>query len=186
VTYPIEIRQAISSDLPDLASLDHDYSTDHVWQMSLSRGSEEISVAFRDVRLPRPMRVHYPRDPRLLADTWTKKAALLIGESDGARLAYLCMIEGMPQDSGWVADLVVDLRHRRRGIATALLGRAMGWCRERGYTSLYMEMQSKNHAAICLARKLGFGFSGFSDQYYPDADIALFYRMPIKERLTDG
>lgn len=62
----------------------------------------------------------------------------------------------------------------------------MGWCRERGYTSLYMEMQSKNHAAICLARKLGFGFSGFSDQYYPDADIALFYRMPIKERLTDG
>jgi hypothetical protein len=36
------VRQAISSDIPDLVKLDHDYSSDHVWQMGVTRGPDEI------------------------------------------------------------------------------------------------------------------------------------------------
>src|SRR3972149_9703950 len=57
---PFVIRQAVSTDIPTLIELDHSYSTDHVWQMALQPGSPGVEVAFREVRLPRPMRVRYP------------------------------------------------------------------------------------------------------------------------------
>jgi len=40
---------------------------------------------------------------------------------------------------------------------------------------MILEMQSKNYPAISLARKMGFVFSGYSDRYYPDREIALFF-----------
>ncbi|MCJ7513237.1 MAG: GNAT family N-acetyltransferase [Anaerolineales bacterium] len=182
MTQRISIRQAISSDITDLVALDHDYSTDHVWQMALNRSSDEISLTFRQVRLPRPMRVHYPRAPQRLADEWTRRAAVLVGEADGERLAYLSLVPAPADNSGWISDLVVSSKHRRQGIATAMIGMARRWCRERRYDSLFAEMQSKNFPAINLARKLGFSFAGYSDQYYPDQDIALFFRLSIRER----
>ena len=62
------IRSAISSDIPWLMKLDHGYSTDHVWQMALRKEANEVAISFREVRLPRPMRVIYPRDYTTLAD----------------------------------------------------------------------------------------------------------------------
>jgi ribosomal protein S18 acetylase RimI-like enzyme len=182
MTQRIQIRQAISSDISDLVRLDHDFSTDHVWQMALNRATDEIGILFRQVRLPRPMRVHYPRPPQRLADEWTRRAAVFVGEADGERLAYLCLVHGLADNSGWVSDLVVSSRHRRQGIGTAMLGMARAWSRDRHHESLFLEMQSKNFPAINLARKLGFTFAGYSDQYYPDQDIALFFRLGIRER----
>ena len=178
----INIRQAISSDISDLVALDHDYSTDHVWQMALNRASDEISIAFRQVRLPRPMRVQYPRAAERLADEWTRKAAVLVAEAEGERLAYLALIPAPADRAGWISDLVVSSRHRRQGIATAMVGAARTWSRDRGFHSLFLEMQSKNYPAICLARKLGFNFAGYSDLYYPDQDIALFFQLTLRER----
>jgi RimJ/RimL family protein N-acetyltransferase len=40
-------------------------------------------------------------------------------------------------------------------------------------------MQSKNYPAIALARKLGFSYSGYSDRYYADQDIALFFYLGV-------
>jgi ribosomal protein S18 acetylase RimI-like enzyme len=182
MTQRISIRQAISSDITDLVALDHDYSTDHVWQMALNRSSDEISIAFRQVRLPRPMRVRYPRPAERLADDWTRKAAVLVAEAEGERLAYLSLVQAPADDAGWISDLVVSSRYRRQGIATALLGTARAWSRERGYHSLFIEMQSKNYPAISLTRKLGFGFAGYSDLYYPEQEIALFFQLGIRER----
>lgn len=178
----VSIRQAISSDITELVALDHDYSTDHVWQMALNRGSDEISITFRQVRLPRPMRVRYPRPAQRLADEWTRQAAVLVAEADGERLAYLTLAQSPLDRAGWISDLVVSSRHRRQGIATALIGTARAWSRERAGHSLFIEMQSKNYPAISLARKLGFGFAGYSDQYYPEQEIALFFQLGIRER----
>ena len=182
MTQRIHIHQAISSDITDLVALDHDYSTDHVWQMALNRASDEISVVFRQVRLPRPMRVHYPRPSQGLADDWTRKAVVLVAEAEGERLAYLSLAQAPADHAGWISDLVVSSRHRRQGIATALIGTARAWSRERGHHSLFIEMQSKNFPAINLARKLGFTFAGYSDQYYPEQEIALFFQLGIRER----
>ena len=98
---------------------------------------------------------------------------------EGNLLGYLSIVEGPSQAMGWVTDLVVNLRRRRQGVASRLLVAAREWCRERGITRLFLEMQSKNYPAVCLARKMGFVFSGYSDQFYPDQDIALFFSLSL-------
>jgi hypothetical protein len=63
---PIQVRQATSTDLPNLAALDHGYSTDYVWQMTAreEEASSETIITFRTARLPRSVRVSSPRDAR--------------------------------------------------------------------------------------------------------------------------
>ncbi len=175
----LTVRPAVSSDIPDLIALDHNYNTDHVWQMDLRRSPEGVAATFREVRLPRPMRVAYPRDPQRLADDWTRRLGVLVAEQGEARRGYLALAESTVEAAAWVSDLVVGLRDRRRGIATRLLASAWDWCRQQGLKRIFLEMQSKNHPAISLARKLGFVFSGYSDHYYPSEDIALFFCLDL-------
>jgi ribosomal protein S18 acetylase RimI-like enzyme len=175
----LEIRPAISSDIPDLIAFDHNYSTDHVWQMEFRSRPDEVASTFREVRLPRAMRVVYPRDPRRLADEWTHRSVILIAEHAESRRGYLAIVESTAEGAAWSTDLVVGLRDRRQGVATRLVGAAWDWCRQRGYRRLFLEMQSKNFPAIQLARKLGFEFAGYSDRYYPSEDIALFFCLDL-------
>jgi ribosomal protein S18 acetylase RimI-like enzyme len=173
------VRQAISSDITALIAFDHGYSTDHVWQMSFQDGSGQVAVTFREVRLPRPMRVTYPRNPERLADEWTSYSIMLVAEKDAELLGYLTLGVGPAQQAGWMMDLVTSLRYRRQGIATNMVGMARKWCKERELSQMFMEMQSKNYPAICLARKLGFVFAGYSDRYYQDQDIAVFFSLDL-------
>jgi ribosomal-protein-alanine N-acetyltransferase len=174
------IRPAVSSDIDALIALDHGFSTDHVWQLSYSQEAEGMSVAFREVRLPRTMQVNYPRQPERLADEWTSKSGVLIGVLEDRPIGYLTVLEGPAEDTAWITDIVIDLRYRRMGIATRLLQFAKEWCLERGLTTMFMEMQSKNYPAICLAQKANFTFAGYSDRYYPDLEIVLFFAYDLK------
>ncbi|MGD8864408.1 MAG: GNAT family N-acetyltransferase, partial [Anaerolineales bacterium] len=148
----LHIRQAISSDIKALVGMDHGYSTDHVWQLSLQRGSDEISAAFREVRLPRPMQVSYPRNPEQLVDDWTDKAVVLLAAIGETPAGYLSLIHGPADGSGWITDVVVDLRYRRQGIGSKLVGAAKEWARQRQIVKLFIEMQSKNYPGVRLAQ----------------------------------
>jgi ribosomal protein S18 acetylase RimI-like enzyme len=176
---PLSIRPATSSDIPHLVTLDHHFSTDHVWQMSFNSSGEEVSISFREVRLPRPMRVQYPHNPEHLIDEWTNKLVLLIAEQEHSLAGYICIEQSTAPQIGWITDLVVSLPARRQGVGSNLLHQARSWCKQQGYTRIVMEMQSKNFPAIQLARKAGFVYSGYSDQYFPDQDIALFFALEI-------
>jgi GNAT superfamily N-acetyltransferase len=171
----VVIRPAVSSDIHELLAFDHSYSTEHVWQMGTEDDPPGVGVTFREVRLPRPMRVTYPRNPQRLANEWTHCVAFLVADLDGARVGYLAMVEGPAPGSGWVTDFAVEKLHRRQGIGSRLLASACAWCNQQGMTRLFMEMQSKNVPAIRLAKKMGFIFAGFSDRYYLDQDIAIFF-----------
>lgn len=175
----VEIRAAISADIPDLIAMDHGYSTDHVWQMGVRDGREGRSVQFQEVRLPRPMRVAYPRDPERLADEWTHRAVVLVAETDGEKLGYTSLVPGPAPDSAWVVDLVVDLRYRGRGYGRALLNSARAWAAANDFSMIFVEAQTKNFPAIELARRSGFAYSGYSDYYFPDGDIALFFSQKL-------
>jgi ribosomal protein S18 acetylase RimI-like enzyme len=171
----IHIRKAISSDIPRIIQMDHGSSTSHVWQLSLNKQAGEIVATFREVRLPRPMQISYPRDPQRLPDEWTRSAALLLAERNEEPLGYLVLNRAMAEQSGWVTDLVVDVRYRRQGVGSRLLRAAKLWCHEQGFQRLFLEMQSKNYPAIALAQHTGFQYAGYSDIYYRDQDIALFF-----------
>lgn len=171
----IEIRPAFSTDIPKLISLDHNYVTDHVWQMTLKTSDNQTQIAFREVRLPRAVQVLYPYDPAKLADTWTRRDALLVAESVLGFVGYIGLKKEATPQGAWVTDLVVDRASRQKGIGSALMFAAKEWCAQQGVAHLTLEMQPKNYPAIQFAYNLGFDFCGYNDQYYDNQDIALFF-----------
>jgi ribosomal protein S18 acetylase RimI-like enzyme len=170
----IEIRPAISSDLPALIKLEHFVETTHVWQMDVNSDLEQIEIRFREIRLPRAVRLDYPRNAEDLADIWTRKHLFLSAIHQGQPIAYLA-IEIEQTHTAKVTDLVVSEKYRRQGIATAMLISAKDWAKQRGLKRLVLEMQAKNHAAIQLARKLGYEYCGFCDDYFANHDIGVFF-----------
>ncbi|MEE9599919.1 MAG: GNAT family N-acetyltransferase [Anaerolineales bacterium] len=171
----INIRPANSTDVPKMVSVDHNYATGHVWQMTLDLTDIQTQVSFREVRLPREVHVNYPRITRKLVDDWTKRDLLLLAEEDEIVRGYISVRLGLAPASAWVDDLAVDRIFRRNGIGSALVLAAQDWCGKKGIHRLTLEMQPKNYPAIQFAYKLGFEFSGYNDQYYRDQEIAIFF-----------
>lgn len=170
------VRQAqTESDLAACSQLDHTYSTGHVWQVDLREESDDTSVRFRVVHLPRTIRVTYPRDRETLARAWKVRDCFLVATVGEAILGYVNMrVEG-PGSNGWIHDLVVDQRVRRRKIGSALLDQALRWARLHDLRHVTADVQTKNYPALGFLRAHGFTFYGFNDHYYANQDIALFF-----------
>ena len=166
----IEIRPLEDTDLNGIADLDHSFHTDYVWQMEILSEPTQIGITFREVRLPRSMHVDYPRENDLKFPVTSFKA-----ENKSEFVGYISIVLNRAPQTAWITGMAVLRRKRREGIGTALLLHAQKWARQQSCKRILMEMQSKNYPSICLANKLGFEFSGFSDQYYSNQDIALFF-----------
>lgn len=171
----INIRPMDASDLTQLVEIDHSYHTDHVWQMELGISEEQVAVSFRKIRLPRSMKVDYPREAALLADTWKEKAVIYVADIEEEPAGYLALTSVPVPGITQVTDLAVKRRLRKNGIGTALIRAALAWTYENEGGQLILEMQSKNFPGISLAHKMGFEFCGYNDRYYPNQDIALFF-----------
>ena len=176
----IEIRPAVQQDIPVLVSLDHDYVSDHVWQMDISQDEKDMRINFRQIQLPRSVRVDYPRPPQELLADWQNRSAVLVAVLDGQVIGYASLMLGCAPLTTWVTDLAVLRRLRRQGIASALLLAAQQWARQKSSLRLVLEMQPKNYPAICMAQKLGFDLCGYNDRYYTNHDIALFFAKAVR------
>lgn len=175
----MEIHPTVATDLPRLMGMDHSCSSDYVWQVDLRREGGQVSVNLREVRLPRPVSVPYPRNPYALADEWQYRTVMLtlaMPEPSG----YLCLSAQSAAEVVWVTDLAVAPELRKRGLGLALLKAAEAWAMERGSRMLFFEMTAKNHPAIRLAQKFGFEFCGYNDHYYANHDVALFFGRALK------
>ena len=171
----IEIRPAVSTDIAVLEGLDHTCETTHVWQINNQTTKDHIFYDLREVRLPRVLRLNYPRRADSLKDSWTQHSLFLVARCDGNLVGYLILDEKPDLKSALIRDIVVDLPSRRQGIATALILAAKDWLRKLGVTRLVLEVPAKNHPTIELLRKLRFSFSGLADNYYANNEIAFFY-----------
>lgn len=171
----IKVRSLELADLPVLMDIDHSFHTDHVWQMDLENSEDDVAVRFREIRLPRSMKVEYPRSVAIFTETWKEKAAVLVAVSGEEPVGYLAIAQGNVPGVFQVTDFTVLRRLRRNGIGTALIRGALVWLEQNSGAQLILEMQSKNYPAICLANKLGFEFCGYNDRYYSNQDIALFF-----------
>lgn len=175
-----EIKPASSNDLPRLMALDHSCVSDYVWQLELRSEPKRVSANFHEVRLPRSVKVAYPRDPALLVEVWDTRDKVLAAWEEEILIGYISAVEDAASSVVWVPDLVVSPTMRRRGVASALLMAAQAWAEERGVRRILLEMQSKNHPCIRLAQKFGYEFCGYNDQYYPTQDVALFFGRALK------
>ena len=175
----IEIRPTVATDLSRLMGMDHSCSSEYVWQVDLRREAGQVSVNLREVRLPRPVLVPYPRNAFALADEWNYKTAMLTATGPEP-IGYVCWNAQSATDVVWVTDLAVAPEQRKRGVGMALLKTAESWALEHGSRMLFIETVAKNHPAIRMAQKLGFEFCGYNDHYYANRDVALFFGRSLK------
>jgi len=178
--YPLQFRPAISADIIRLIGMNHECSSDYVWQLNLDKSPTGVTASLRQVRLPRSIQVQYPHDYLSLADVWKTSGHTLVALHDGVPVGYIRFWEQLTSSSVWVIDLVTATEARRKGVATELLRYVEDWASNRKNRQLFIEMSSKNHPAISLAKKLGFEFSGYNDHYYASQDVALFFGKLLK------
>jgi GNAT superfamily N-acetyltransferase len=131
------------------------------------------------MRLPRAVRVDYPRPPAALAERWTHLPGLLVATLAGHPIGYAALLLDRLPGAVWVSDLVVDRELRRKGIGSGLLLAAGEWGLSMQCDTLALEMQTKNYPAIRLASKLGFEFCGYNDGYYTHHETGIFFRKLI-------
>lgn len=175
----IQIRPAISDDIPHLIAIDHGFTSDYVWQLDIQQEENQVHINFRELRLPRSVRVDYPRSVNLLADNWTERSALLIACLGEKPVGYISLMSDVTPVTIWVTDLVVERRLRHQGIGSALVLAAQEWARKQRFARIVLEMQPKNIPALRMAEKLGFAFCGFNDRFYENHDIAIFFGKPL-------
>ncbi len=171
----ISVRGAKAGDMGALTELDHNYTTEYVWQMDLDQEDGQTLVRFRESRLPRVMTVSYPQSSAALTKTWKKQAAFLVAHEEEEILGYISMSSDIAPHTLWVTSLAVNNLNRRQGIGTQLILAAQTWATQNDHHRVVLEMQSKNFPAIRFAQKLAFEFCGYNDRYYENQDIALFF-----------
>lgn len=168
------IRFATSEDLQACLHISGACETEHVWQLTQREQPDQIAIMLSDVRLPRPMRVEYPRSAEDILSVWKTADALLVAEERGAICGFADLHAETWHDLAWVKNLIVAEPFRRQGIGSALLAAAIRWAHSQRLQTLMVEAQSQNWPAICFYRKHGFAFCGFNDRYYVN-QIALFF-----------
>ena len=180
----IHIRPAIASDIPALVSMDHSYTTEHVWQLDYGHERDEtaeprsqVALAFREMRLPRSVQVSYPRPVQHLETDWMHRSGLLVALIEGYPIGYISLALGFAPNITWATDLVVEPLLRRKSIGSGLVLAALEWAANMDAHTLILEMQPKNYPAIQMALKLGFEFCGYNDRHYPHHEIGIFFAL---------
>lgn len=176
----MDVRLATLADLNACLSLEHDWVTDHVWQMKFHEVGDRVDITFQTVRLPRRMGVKYPRDVEQLVADWQRGEGFWVAEVDGEVRGYADLVVRPWQRVGWVTNMAVDRTYRRQGIGTSLMRHARQWAWEQELQAVVVETTTKNYPAFCFYEKLGFEFCGYNDHYYPNQDIALFFALMFR------
>ena len=169
------VRSATAADLSTCLSFDPSFETEYVWQMDGRLQEGQISTSFRTVRLPRPMRVAYPRDVKQLNAGWLACDAMLVADDNRMLVGYAALAKRGAQAAAWVQDLIVTKAARRSGVGSALLAGVGRWAREEKLAWIMIEVQTKNYPAIQFCHKHGFTFCGYHDHFFANQDIAVFF-----------
>jgi ribosomal protein S18 acetylase RimI-like enzyme len=173
-----QIRNTISTDVARLSALDHTIQTEYVWQLDLRREPGQVDAIFREVRLPRPVRVEHPRPAAELADIW-HLSPMFSAMHDNEAIGYIRFTDQVVPHAVWITDVVVAREMRMNGIARKLIAAVQTWGAQKGLRRAMIESQSKNYPAIRMFHKLGFEFCGYNDIYYATRDVALFFTRTI-------
>lgn len=176
----VEIRPAVRNDLKYLVKIEHAYQSLYVWQMDRVLEEGQMIINFRQTRLPRPVQVDEGTHPLLNEENWSRYQAVLVAILAQEPVGYIGLSDQIVPKTIWITDCAVREDLRRKGIGTALVLAAQEWGVEHGFRKSVIEVQSKNHPAIQMARKLGYDFSGYNDHYYTNQDIVLFFARSLR------
>ena len=125
----------------------------------------------------------------MFAGEITKPSSICLGAFDadtGVLLGYLIISRYV--DAWHVMNVAVEPKHRRRGIATALLDRLFELTADDGRRGYTLEVRVSNTQAIALYERLGFESRGIRRGYYTDnrEDALIMWKDPVHERAARG
>jgi ribosomal protein S18 acetylase RimI-like enzyme len=174
------IRDGLKSDITACTELDLSYETDHVWQMTVHRASDQHSVMFQTTRLPRLMSVDPPKHQFRLVLASQQCFLVAVGRDEPQMLGYLVMQQDPVNKIALIREIAVDRPFRHRRIGTRLINVARQWATERDLEQITIEVPTKNYPAILFCQNLGLTFCGFNDQYFQNQDIAVFFGQTLR------
>lgn len=115
---------------------------------------------------------------------WTEKmleselknplSILVTEEQNGMTVAY--SLGRVTADEGELLKICVLSEYRKSGIAEKLLTALLEKMKEKGASVCFLEVGSKNSAAVSLYRKSGFEKIGLRKNYYQDDDAVVMKR----------
>ena len=88
----------------------------------------------------------------------------VVAEYDGEILGYAIMMISF--DTADIANIAVDIAHRRKGIAEKLMKRLLEHGNSTGVSQYMLEVRQNNTVAINLYEKFGFEIIGKRKNYY--------------------
>jgi len=111
-------------------------------------------------------------------ESYLGESGFLVAETDedDARVAGYVIADTVPNHGtplGHVKDLAVREEHRREGVATALLRRALSLLESVGAASVKLEVRADNEGATRLYRQFGFEHRKTIPNYYSNGEDAL-------------
>ena len=168
---------------------------------ALPRSAEEVDFSFEiDSVLVGPFDAAPSRiEPRAQRRKAYETDDALFERCDGPDSVLFLASEGgdiagyIAASRGWngcvmVDDIAVARSFRRRGLATALMDRVVGWTLDQGLGAIRLETQSNNVAACRFYMRYGFVLGGYDRLLYrelgPDVadEVALFWYLNAAAR----
>jgi ribosomal-protein-alanine N-acetyltransferase len=129
-----------------------------------------------------------PWSRSMFAGELAKPSSICLGAFDpdtNELLGY--MIISRYVDAWHVMNIAVSPDHRRRGVASSLLGRLLELTADEGRRGYTLEVRVSNAGAIALYEQLGFRGRGIRRGYYTDnrEDALIMWRDPGGEPPAD-
>ncbi|MBQ2712918.1 MAG: ribosomal protein S18-alanine N-acetyltransferase [Clostridia bacterium] len=116
-----------------------------------------------------------PWSEEMLASSLRGGTFVILGEWEGDRLKGYLNFYLIPPTAE-IGNLAVTEHFRRQGVARRLLLFAFDYLKEKGLTSISLEVRSKNTNAIALYTSLGFVPEGVRPRYYGDDDAIILWK----------
>ena len=160
------LRDGTADDLPALAGLDSSISNEWVLHLDRRGGPIEQTIELRWRRLePAGSRRDFQMDVVELTRELQRSERLVIAEAGGGIAGYLLLGTNW-NGTAELADVIVDLAYRRRGLGRRFVEEAETYARARGLRALQWEAQTDNRDAIEFAVSQGFRIAGFHYAFY--------------------
>ena len=116
--------------------------------------------------------IECPWSESVLLDSFEQSEYVFIkAEEDGVLVGY-----GSVQivfDEGNINNIAVDENFRNRGIASGILNNIIDICKQRGVTTLFLEVNERNEGAIALYKKFGFEQIAVRKNYYKSGNAII-------------
>lgn len=174
------VRAVRDGDWEGCLGIDTSYETKYAWQMDELHSGGEWRVSFREIRLPRTLRIQPVVANDSLLKSWQRRDQFWVALEHREVIGYLGLDVDLASYQARITDIAVIPEFRRKGTASAMLARATEWCLRQHIHQLILVCPLKGHPAISFAQKHHFAFCGFQDSYWPGQEVALFFRQRVR------